>query len=323
MSDALEQEIRVLRAQYWSARDPEGRAFAPLAEAYRKMGELDEALALVQDGLGRLPDFTSGHLVASRIARDRGEPVASREHLDRVVALDPHNSVALVERATALISDGDSEGGLLDLRAALELEPGNAVLRDRLREMEEAAVTAALELPAEHEVQRGDAGAEDGAATFGGESPAEFMLTRTMGDLYARQGLLDRAVEVYEQLAELNPDDLALAERLSELRGRAESAAGAGEPPPLETVDRADPTPTVTPASTSAPTSEPTIGQYLEDLLAWVPGAVPVASLAPDDGTPESEEEPSGPPHADDTPVDDVGEDDSDADRVWLRSLQS
>ena len=83
MSESLDQEIRTLRARFWSSQDPEGRAFAPLAEAYRQLGELDEATALVRDGLDRLPDFATGHLVASRVARDRGV-----EAVDGVVPQD-------------------------------------------------------------------------------------------------------------------------------------------------------------------------------------------------------------------------------------------
>ena len=96
MSESLDKQIGILRTSFWSARDPEGRAFAPLADAYRRKGELDEAHLLVQDGLGRHPNFATGHLVAARIERDRGDLVSAREHLDRVLDLDDKNILALI-----------------------------------------------------------------------------------------------------------------------------------------------------------------------------------------------------------------------------------
>lgn len=43
-------------------------------------------------------------------------------------------------------------------------------------------------------------------------------VTRTMAELFVRQGLMDRAVQLYEQLVEQHPDDVSVVERLLELR---------------------------------------------------------------------------------------------------------
>ncbi len=45
------------------------------------------------------------------------------------------------------------------------------------------------------------------------------LVTRTMGELLVRQGLMVQAVEVFEQLVEEEPEDQALRDRLLELRG--------------------------------------------------------------------------------------------------------
>ncbi len=58
--------------------------------------------------------------------------------------------------------------------------------------------------------------------------------TRTLGDLYATQGLTGQAVVIYEKLAAASPGDRALLERLGELRLQA-----AGET--VEPVLQADP----------------------------------------------------------------------------------
>lgn len=138
MSEAVEQEIRTLRAHFWSERDPEGRAFAPLADAYRRKGDLDEAGSLVEDGLARLPEFTPGHLVAARIGRAQGNLEEARAALDRVLELDGQNVLALLERAELARDTGDPEGAMQDLRRLLELDPGHMGARAALDRLEAA-----------------------------------------------------------------------------------------------------------------------------------------------------------------------------------------
>lgn len=80
-------------------RDPSspGRAFPLLAEELRISGELDEALELVRWGRSAFPELASGHLVAARIHRDRGESWAALSALSAALELDPENRSALRE----------------------------------------------------------------------------------------------------------------------------------------------------------------------------------------------------------------------------------
>jgi tetratricopeptide (TPR) repeat protein len=280
---SLDQEIRLLRTSFWSARDPNGRAFAPLAEAFRRQGDLDEAESLLAEGLARHPTFTTALLVASRVARDRGDLTLAGEHLDRLLHLDGGNVLALRDRAEVRLVEGDREGALRDLREAFRLEPGNDELRLRLEAVETARppVSSPVEKP-----------------EFEPDSVDRPILTRTMGDIYARQGFLARALEVYEHLLAENPEDEGLRSRLEELRGGGatdwdiEVAPASGTEVGLET----EAAPGVSSPRAPAPGSR-TIAAYFEDLLAWVPGAVPIASLAP--GAP-----PGGSPSARDSASD-------------------
>lgn len=52
-----------------------------------------------------------------------------------------------------------------------------------------------------------------------GEENDEELFTQTLAELYADQGLIDRAVDVYRHLSEERPDDEALRTRLAELEG--------------------------------------------------------------------------------------------------------
>jgi hypothetical protein len=119
------------------------------------------------------------------------------------------------------------------------------------------------------------------------EPPSELPATRTLAELYARQGLNDRAAEVYQNLLKDHPHDTALRQRLAELSsggGQAASSHPAGvhdedtEVLARALADRPDPgEPSVTPfawgAEDAAPEPPPvaghTIEAYFRALLDW------------------------------------------------------
>jgi tetratricopeptide (TPR) repeat protein len=92
--ESLKHQIDRLQELYESELDPRGRAFVPLADAHRRLGDLDKALALIQEGLGTHPDFASAHLVLGWVHRSRQEPDDAIRSFERVLALDAENTVA-------------------------------------------------------------------------------------------------------------------------------------------------------------------------------------------------------------------------------------
>ena len=94
MSESLKQQIDRLEELYKSELDPRGRAFVPLADAHRRLGDLDQALTVIQEGLGTHPDFASAHLVRGWVHRSRQEPEDAMRSFERVLALDAENLFA-------------------------------------------------------------------------------------------------------------------------------------------------------------------------------------------------------------------------------------
>src|SRR3954454_3054937 len=83
-------------------------------------------------------------------------------------------------------------------------------------------------------------------------------VTETMAELYVKQGHREQALEVYRQLVQRNPDDVALAGRL-----RALEASGTRPAPP-------EPEP-VTPAPVAVADAGPTIREFLESIAGFRP----------------------------------------------------
>ena len=242
MADFVEEEIRELRALFWSERDPEGRAFAPLADAYRRQGDLDQALELIQDGLGRHSSFTPGHIVAAWVRRDRGELDEAGDAFGVALGLDEENSEALRGLGEIAVARGDGETATIHYQKLTELEPDDLEIVGRLREIQmsppvppPAPVEDAAPGPAEWQVEVADTTDElrlDEAPAAPEPTSAadeEGPITRTMADLYARQGLHERALRVYTRLLERTPDDTGLEERVATMSALV--AAPAPAPP--------------------------------------------------------------------------------------------
>ena len=110
MSESLDQEIRTLQSIFWSDRDPDGLAFASLADAFRRKGQLREALDLLTDGTSRHPEYATGHVVATRLYVDQGMHAEAEFAARRVLDLDAGNVTALSAMVTVLHAQGqDSE----------------------------------------------------------------------------------------------------------------------------------------------------------------------------------------------------------------------
>ena len=295
MPEPLNQQIDRLQEIFFSEKDPTGRAFVPLADAHRRLGELDRALGVLQEGLVAHPDSASGHVVAGWLYRDRGEDDSAIRALERVLELDAENGVAL--RSLAELVE-DASRGLTYIERLVELEPDDpevlAALESLRAEVAEASTVAGTEAEVPEEPVVEDALAEavpveDAApletaevsapdevaleeSVAEAEPPAEDVAedvveddgeiyTQTLAELYAKQGAVDKAVEVYRKLLADDPDNGMFLHRVAELTWAIDTGLADDRP--------------VVPIESLAPDPEPAEAVVHEP-------AVPVEDLAPD-----------------------------------------
>jgi len=237
VADSVEKEIHELRTLFWSERDPEGRVFAPLADAYRRQGDLDQALELLHDGLDRHSDFAPALVVAGWVRRDRGEMEAAAAAFEAALELDEENAEALRGIGELAAARGDRPAALESFQRLVDLEPGDREIVARLREIEieqgeetipqfEVKVESVPPdmLPELPPTQLPFTGQSDTLRSEYDEGP----LTRTMADLYARQGLHARALRVYHHLLEQTPDDPGLRELVDAMAALVPTAPASG-----------------------------------------------------------------------------------------------
>jgi tetratricopeptide (TPR) repeat protein len=130
MSD---QEIR--RYEEMLADDPKSRAFAPLAEAYRKAGRLDDAIKIAETGLRYHPDYSGGLVVLGRTLFEKGELARASEMIIKAVQEAPDNYMAQKILAKISMAQGEDDRALKALEAAKVLSPGDMEIEEALQKI--------------------------------------------------------------------------------------------------------------------------------------------------------------------------------------------
>ena len=115
----------VERYQILLERDPKSKVFAPLAEAYRKLGLLKEALQICVQGVQYHPDFSGGRVALARVLMDQGDFQTAAEHLNRAVESAPENILAQMLLGDCLIKLKKPKEALKAYKMVLFVSPTN------------------------------------------------------------------------------------------------------------------------------------------------------------------------------------------------------
>ncbi len=117
-------ELEALFKKYQA--NPTGQIFAPLADACRKEGMVEEALEITERGVRQHPAYTSGLVVHAKCLYDAGRPDEAYTAFEKVLSLDDNNLVALRYLGTLSIQRGDHTSARRYLNHILEFDPDNS-----------------------------------------------------------------------------------------------------------------------------------------------------------------------------------------------------
>lgn len=126
----------VERYQMMLQKDPASKVFAPLAEALRKMGMVDEARRICEVGVSRHPQFPSGRVALAKILLDREEPQKAVEQLQVAVELSPENILAHSLLADTLLLLKQPREALRSFKMVLFLNPKDEKAQKTIKKLE-------------------------------------------------------------------------------------------------------------------------------------------------------------------------------------------
>jgi tetratricopeptide (TPR) repeat protein len=208
-------------------------AFAPLADAYRRQGKLEDALTVCRKGVDRHPHYASGRVVLGRILQDQGKVEEALAEFRRVLEADPENIMAHTLIGGVLMQKKDYQSAIEEYQRVLTLNPDDDSVQGFLKEAIEKAAgenKVAAAPPEKRPAERKASGKEK-------ESTASL----TLAELYYKQGHFDKAIEVYQELLGSDPQNQILRQKLNDAVAKQTEAAktsAASRPPKKDAFTR-------------------------------------------------------------------------------------
>lgn len=117
-------------------RDPKSQVFAPLAEAYRKMGLAEEAFNLCVKGTQYNPNFAGGRISFAKILMARGEYKSASKELEQAVTLSPENIMGYQLQGECQMALKNPKEALRAFKMVLFLSPNHEKAQKYVKTLE-------------------------------------------------------------------------------------------------------------------------------------------------------------------------------------------
>jgi len=131
------------------SRDPQAYSFAPLADIYRKLGLLEEAIAIARRGVALHPDFASGQMSLAVACLENNMVDEARKALEVVVRVTPENLDAQRKLAGVYASAGNAAAAERCLQIIADLDPDASREVSAYPRLSEAGAVAVMAVPAD------------------------------------------------------------------------------------------------------------------------------------------------------------------------------
>lgn len=246
-------DIKKLEEQL--AKSPESYCFARLSEIYLKVGLIDDALHVARHGIQTHPGYISGHRAFSQACYAKGLNNEAIDSLKIIVEAIPEDISSQKLYGRLLLESGNHDFASRAFRTVLEFEPDNVECRIELESLERLSsdfgndidsseeiyddleIIEELEL-IDDELDESEASVEQYEADFQPETSAESyaldhdpLSTRTLAELYVKQGFVHKALEIYRAILSENPANCEIAAKINELEKLEESEVCSTEEP--------------------------------------------------------------------------------------------
>lgn len=192
-------------------KDPSSTAFVPLAEAYRQLGLLDDALEASRLGTNRMPHFSPGFSTMGRVLGQMGRIDEAMSAYARALSIDRQSQAALVGLARLHLVRGERDLAKKILAQAQEFHPHDEKIADMLNALDLPRPWA--EIKQAVQIQKATPGRQEAFV-----DAAEPIATATLAEIYVKQGLLDKACKVYRAILVKNPENDTVRERMMQLQ---------------------------------------------------------------------------------------------------------
>ncbi len=216
-------------------QDPRSQVFALLADAYRKIGKLEQALSVVKDGLKYHPQMASAHLVLGRIYLDSREVQKSLGPLQEATKIAPENILAHQYLAEAYLKLKRPKDALNAYKLIMLINPLDTVATTAIKKLESLTADEYPEdlfaaiYPASRSTPKTIENSEKEPS--GTPNPPSMSMSRSLdrtlslADALAARNDIDKAIKVLEAGASELGNQVEILKRLKMLANLGEESA--------------------------------------------------------------------------------------------------
>lgn len=193
------------------AKDPSSKLFIPLAEEYRRSGMLDEAIQVLSDCLKANPNYMTARVSLGKMLLEKGNILEAQIEFERVVQAVPDNLFAHKKLAEIYQNIGDMENLLKEYKIIISLSPKDKDVMKAIDDLEGNPDRMTPVVKTTHTVEIDKP--EDATK----KSLMEELATETMAEIYIKQGLYEKAEEIYQQILGSEPGNMIIRQKRAEL----------------------------------------------------------------------------------------------------------
>jgi tetratricopeptide (TPR) repeat protein len=189
-------------------KDPNSKAFAPLAEALRENAEFQQAEIVAANGIRRHPEYVGGYVALGRILIEQSRHAEAGPILNKAVELDPQNLLALQLIGTLHLQTQQPKEALKAFKRILFLNPQSEKARNAVQKLESLSADEFEDDLFEYKNLKSQS-----PPVITRVSPQEMERKLSLIDALIVRNDLDRAKEQLEELNTRAPNNKEIAKR--------------------------------------------------------------------------------------------------------------
>jgi predicted regulator of Ras-like GTPase activity (Roadblock/LC7/MglB family)/lipopolysaccharide biosynthesis regulator YciM len=208
------------------SQNPDSLIFVPLADAYRKAGQLDEAIEVCKKGLEKHPSYMSARVVLGRIYGEKDMLDEAVTELQKVEKADVDNIMVHIMLGNVYLKKKIYAEAVSQFQRVLALNPDDSETQEKLEEALSAKQGPA-EAKAEAVKPQAEAKPEPAKVEAAVEAKPEAVkptdakqdVSKSMkaAELYTKKGEFDKSIEIYKEILDGDPGNIIISQRLREV----------------------------------------------------------------------------------------------------------
>lgn len=118
------------------AKDPKSKLFVPLAEEYKKAGDIEMSIHVLTEGIKRNPGYITAKSFLGVLLFEKGDLQAAKKEFEDVVKAIPDNLMAQRKLGDVYALEGDRDKAILHYKTVQSLNPKDEEVRSLITEIE-------------------------------------------------------------------------------------------------------------------------------------------------------------------------------------------